>query len=143
MKNLIKLFFPKIKNRILNTNDEPPIFVRRLYEKEIVENASPGQLIVQLEAKDSDQQTSNITYLLPKSYRYAEYFELNSNNGELKLMKSLDREQIDHFYVPVYAFDENFKHHTSTLVNVKVSLIFFSVLQRICIDLNLLFYLLI
>ena len=131
------------KNRILNTNDEPPIFVRRLYEKEIVENASPGQLIVQLEAKDSDQQTSNITYLLPKSYRYAEYFELNSNNGELKLMKSLDREQIDHFFVPVYAFDENFKHHSSTLVNVKVSLIFFSVLQRICIDLNLLFYLLI
>ncbi|OTF76912.1 Cadherin-like protein, partial [Euroglyphus maynei] len=109
-----------IRIRILNTNDEPPIFVRRSYEKEIIENVSPGQLIVQLEAKDSDQQSSNITYLLPKSYRYADYFDLNSDNGELKLMKSLDREQIDHFYVPVYAFDENFKHHTSTLVNVKV-----------------------
>ena len=133
-----------MENRILNTNDEPPIFLRRSYEKEIIENAPTGQLIVQLEAKDSDQQSSNITYLLPKSYRYADYFDLDSNNGELKLIKSLDREKIDHFYVPVYAFDENFKHHTSTLVNVKVRLFllknslilipFFRVVSRLLIS---------
>lgn len=107
---------------MLNTNDEPPVFVRRSYEKEIPENAQIGQLIVQLEAKDSDQQLiqPNITYMMPNTYRYAKYFHLNQRNGELKLAKTLDREQLEYFHVPVYAFDDDFKHYASTMINIKV-----------------------
>ena len=97
------------------------MFVRRSYEKEVLENARSGLLLVQVEAKDSDQPVqANITYLLPHSYQHAEYFQLNHRNGELLLAKQLDREEIEQFNVPIYAFDENFKHATLTLVQIKV-----------------------
>lgn len=87
----------------------------------MLENVRPGLVLVQLEAKDSDQPIqSNITYVMPQSYQYASYFQLNQRNGELKLAKQLDREEIEHFHVPVYAFDEDFKHHALTLVHIKV-----------------------
>lgn len=107
--------------RIVNTNDEAPVFVRRSYEREVLENVRPGVLLVQVEARDSDQPVqSNITYVLPHSYQHGEYFQLNHRNGELQLAKQLDREQIEHFYVPIYAFDEDFLHYALTLVHVKV-----------------------
>ena len=90
----------------------------------MLENVRPGLLLAQLEAKDSDQPIqSNITYVLPQSYKYADYFQLNHRNGELKLAKQLDREEIEQFHVPIYAFDEDFKHHALTFVHLKVLLL--------------------
>lgn len=113
--------------RVLNTNDESPTFVKRLYEKEVLENVRPGIVLVTVEAKDSDQQPPNslqsafnISYVLPASYQYADTFELNGRTGELKLVKGLDREELEHYHVPIYAFDEDFKHHALTIVHIRV-----------------------
>lgn len=98
------------------------MFVKPAYEKEVSENARIGQLLLQVEAKDSDQPVqTNITYVLPSSYQYARWFEFNHRNGELRLAQQLNREVIEEFLIPIYAFDDDFKHHAFTLVHLKVS----------------------
>lgn len=102
------------------------MFGRQSYEKEVSENARVGQVLLQVEAKDSDQPVqANITYVLPGSYQYADYFEFNHRNGELKLARTLDRETIDEYRIPIYAFDEDFKHYAFTLVHLTVRFVFF------------------
>ncbi|KAI2811046.1 calcium ion binding, partial [Blomia tropicalis] len=110
-----------VKIRLLNTNDESPVFTHPRYEKEVLENVPIGHLLLQLEAKDSDQPIqSNITYILSNSYEHYDYFQLDHHTGELKLAKSLDREHIEHFHVPIYAFDEDFQHHALTIVHIRI-----------------------
>jgi hypothetical protein len=107
----------------LNCNDEAPVFVRKSYEKEVLENVNINALLLQVEAKDSDDfGHSNLTYLIPEGYDFSKYFSLNKRNGELKLIKPLDREQHESFDIPIYAFDEDFKHYALTYAHIKVSL---------------------
>ena len=107
--------------RILNDKDDPPSFIHKNYHKEIVENTN--SFILKLEAKTSNKyRSSNITYFIPKGYRYANFFNLNQFNGELTTAFPLDREFKSSFNIPVYAFNQNYKHFAFTYVNVDVSL---------------------
>lgn len=105
-------------------NDESPVFLRTNYYKEILESIPVDQILLRFEARDADQSphSMNLTYLLPTSYRYSTYFQLDSKSGELKVVRPLDRETIEQFNVPVYAFDEDFKHSAFTLAVIKVFL---------------------
>ena len=122
VKGLLISISSIITIKVMNCNDESPVFVRKTYEKEVLENVSMDILLLQVEAKDSDDfGYSNLTYLIPEGYPYSQYFNLNKRSGELRLIKQLDREIHQSFDIPIYAFDENFKHYALTYARIKVS----------------------
>ncbi|XP_073487377.1 cadherin-19-like isoform X2 [Aquarana catesbeiana] len=71
--------------------DEPPVFLRKEYYMEILENATVGSYVGTVTAKDPDITNNIIRYgILPNEYSRS--FEIYSNNGSIIISKPLDRE---------------------------------------------------
>ncbi|XP_039222867.1 protocadherin-15, partial [Crotalus tigris] len=76
--------------RVLDIDDNSPVFTNASYIVSIPESLAPGTVILRLEAKDVDLG-SNITYGI-RSQEPLQFFALNKFTGELSLQKSLDFE---------------------------------------------------
>lgn len=84
--------------RILDTNDNQPVFGQALYETSIAQKTQKGSSVLTLYAEDADSvQNSQLTYSLESDNRTSkehqqdvDYFELVSpHSGEIKLSKSI------------------------------------------------------
>uniref|UniRef100_H9GAU8 Protocadherin-15 n=1 Tax=Anolis carolinensis TaxID=28377 RepID=H9GAU8_ANOCA len=76
--------------KVLDIDDNSPVFTNASYTVTIPENLSPGTVFLRLEAKDIDLG-SNITYGI-RTPEARQFFKLNRFTGELSLLKSLDFE---------------------------------------------------
>ncbi|XP_077166920.1 protocadherin beta-16-like isoform X7 [Paroedura picta] len=99
-----------IRVEISDINDNPPVFEKAKYEMQVWENNIPGLLIGSVHAVDLDvKQNAQVTYsLVPgdaSGAPVASYVSINSENGNLYLLRSLDYEQIREFQVIVRASD--------------------------------------
>ncbi|XP_077166927.1 protocadherin beta-16-like isoform X14 [Paroedura picta] len=99
-----------IRVEISDINDNPPVFEKTKYEMQVWENNIPGLLMGSVHAVDLDvEQNAQVTYSLvpgnasgaPK----ASYVSINSETGNLYLLRSLDYEQIREFHVTVRVSD--------------------------------------
>ncbi|XP_051540820.1 protocadherin gamma-C5-like [Myxocyprinus asiaticus] len=96
--------------KVLDVNDNPPIFSQFSYIVYIKENSPPGASLFSVSASDIDQDKNAIlTYsILDSSTNQvpaSSYFYINSENGTIYSMSSFDYEKIKLFSVVVQAKD--------------------------------------
>ncbi|KAK1800269.1 hypothetical protein P4O66_000319 [Electrophorus voltai] len=94
--------------QVLDTNDNSPQFDRQVYSVDLIENASIGTLVMQLNATDLDEGTNaalTYSYTLYTSEKTQEKFSLNPNTGEIRVKDVIDFEEIKSFDMYVEAKD--------------------------------------
>ncbi|XP_074068890.1 protocadherin beta-2-like [Macrotis lagotis] len=95
---------------ISDVNDNPPVFTQRNYRLYVQENNSPALHIGSVSASDKDSGiNAKVTYsLLPpeaEGLPLFSYIAINSDNGHLYALRSLDHEAIQAFQFTVRAVD--------------------------------------
>ncbi|XP_066480600.1 uncharacterized protein [Tiliqua scincoides] len=96
--------------QISDVNDNPPVFEKLLYEMQMQENNIPGLLIDSVHAVDLDtEENARVTYsVLPGKVgdvSVSSYLSINSESGNLYILRSLNYEEIKHFQVTIRASD--------------------------------------
>ncbi|XP_060109628.1 protocadherin beta-16-like isoform X12 [Heteronotia binoei] len=99
-----------ISVEISDVNDNSPVFEKSKYKMQVWENNIPGLLMGSVHAVDLDvEQNAKVAYsLVPgnaSGVPAASYVSINSETGNLYLLRSLDYEQIKEFQVTVRASD--------------------------------------
>ncbi|XP_072295798.1 protocadherin beta-15 [Eucyclogobius newberryi] len=90
--------------RVLDANDNVPVFTQRVYKVSVPENSPMGTVIVRLNATDADDGLyGTITY----SFRHTigELFEINHENGEVLVAGVIDFEEANSYELDVQAKD--------------------------------------
>ncbi|KAL8194377.1 UNVERIFIED_CONTAM: hypothetical protein K2H54_016402 [Gekko kuhli] len=110
-----------IRVLISDINDNSPVFQKSRYEMQVWENNIPGLLMGSVHAVDLDmEQNAKVTYsLVPGNTSgapAASYVSINSEMGNLYVLRSLDYEQIKEFQVRVRASDGGSPPLTSEVV---------------------------
>ncbi|XP_074086659.1 protocadherin gamma-A10-like [Macrotis lagotis] len=97
----------QIRIRVLDVNDNAPIFQRSLYEVSVPEDVQTGTVVVQVQAVDRDEgSNAEITYSLIKlSEASSLLFKIGSISGELRIVGSLDFEADQLHELEVQAID--------------------------------------
>ncbi|XP_074065061.1 protocadherin beta-1-like [Macrotis lagotis] len=99
--------------QILDINDNPPLFNQSSYTLYVTENNRPSIMIGVVNATDSDSgQNAKVTYSIwseDKSASFSSPFiSINSENGHIYILKTLDYEEIKDFKVTVRASDSGY-----------------------------------
>ncbi|XP_055080980.1 protocadherin gamma-A3-like [Periophthalmus magnuspinnatus] len=100
----------KFNLKISDVNDNPPVFTRALYSAAITENNSPGYSLLNVVAKDADEnQNARVSYILEEcdigGSPVSGYISVNSENGVVCAARSFDYEQTKEFVCVIKAQD--------------------------------------
>lgn len=96
--------FIEIEIKVSDANDNAPIIESVLYNATVLEEESPPQLVIKIDAHDDDSnENGRITYKLMNDYE--ETFQIDSENGEIYTNIALDRESIPFYEILVEAVD--------------------------------------
>ncbi|TSV15239.1 Protocadherin gamma-C5 [Bagarius yarrelli] len=99
----------EITVKILDNNDNAPVFDQDLYEIKVMENCAPATLILTVKANDSDEgMNSELEYSFGTHTSEALYnlFTINSETGELSVLKNLDYESSTSYEFDIRARDK-------------------------------------
>ncbi|KAM5157844.1 cadherin-19-like [Mantella aurantiaca] len=100
--------------------DEPPVFLKKDYYLEILENATIGSYVGTVTAEDPDINNSIIRYGILQN-KYSRFFEIYSNNGTIITSKSLDRETDAWHNITITATEaQNLAHVSMVEVYIRV-----------------------
>lgn len=92
---------------VVDINDNPPIFLNSPYEINVMEKMIPPNngLLGTLKASDADSPpfNSQVRYFLKEGD--FDHFQINASNGDLSLLKQLDREYQSQYSLTVIAID--------------------------------------
>ncbi len=96
--------------KILDVNDNPPVFSQPSYTMYIEENSPPGASLFSVSASDIDQDKNailsySILDLTSNQFPASSYFYVNSENGTIYSMSSFDFEKTKLFSIVVQAKD--------------------------------------
>lgn len=96
-------------------NDNPPRFTVANQHVSIYENTTTGTIIYQAVAHDPDAgQNGQITYDLID--HFSDTFAIDSQNGNITLMRALDREMIQNFTLNITATDQSQEKLSSSML---------------------------
>lgn len=111
-----------VRVKVLDVNDNAPIFSQSSYSKEIDEEGSPNKYILTVHAKDADDGVNReITYSIIKEKNSYIPFHIDPTSGALTNTEKLDRERNSLFVFKVKAQDHGEVPKFSTaLVNIKL-----------------------
>ncbi|XP_066572446.1 protocadherin gamma-C5-like [Amia ocellicauda] len=95
---------------ILDVNDNPPLFLQSSYTAYIIENSAPGTILCSVSASDPDLgDNAKISYSIldtkVQDVSISSYIYINSDNGSIYSMHSLDYEKLKVFQIQVQARD--------------------------------------
>ncbi|XP_073343376.1 protocadherin beta-16-like [Pagrus major] len=92
---------------VLDVNDNAPVFTQPIYKGTVAENAAKGTIVTTVSASDADQGLNGkITYAITNTFDdVRQMFEVNEENGEVRLMGRLDYEKKRNFQINVRAMD--------------------------------------
>uniref|UniRef100_A0A8C6RS29 Desmoglein 3 n=1 Tax=Nannospalax galili TaxID=1026970 RepID=A0A8C6RS29_NANGA len=98
--------------KILDINDNPPVFSQKIFEGEIEENSASNSLVMILNATDADEPNhlnSKIAYkIVSQEPAGMPIFLISRNTGEVRtLTNTLDREQISSYHLVVSGADKD------------------------------------
>ncbi|XP_029458167.1 protocadherin Fat 3 isoform X3 [Rhinatrema bivittatum] len=116
-----------IEIKVLDINDNKPIFESSHYEAVIMEGMPIGTKLIQVKAADADWGTNGqVTYYLPSESelnKVMEAFTIDINNGWISTLKELDHEKNPTYKFSVVASDlgETLTLSSTTLVSVTVT----------------------
>lgn len=97
--------------RLIDINDNAPVFDRPPYIGHILENSKPGTLIMTVTANDYDDpnmgQNAVLRYQIAENKKFGnlDVFSINDTTGQIYQNLKLDREQIDKYTIEVCATD--------------------------------------
>lgn len=93
--------------RVLDANDNVPVFSQRVYKASVQENSAIGTVIITLNATDSDDGVyGEITYSFTHlSDKLAGELEINSQTGEVRVVGIIDYEEASSLELDVQAKD--------------------------------------
>lgn len=95
----------KVKVIVKDDNDNAPQFTKPLYKAAISENAAVNTSVTKVSATDADTNENQfVTYTIVGG-NIGDMFSINSATGQIILMSTLDREQIDHYKLKILAYD--------------------------------------
>ncbi|ESN98911.1 hypothetical protein HELRODRAFT_107069 [Helobdella robusta] len=116
--------FIDIEIKVIDSNDNPPVFEKSSYSVTVLESTLPGTTLLTVHATDKDVgANAHITYLLsPNSdHAYGDVFQINGHSGEILIMKPLDYETNRYYRLTVLAKnDDNLVHLLTSTVTVEV-----------------------
>ncbi|XP_016396188.1 protocadherin Fat 4 [Sinocyclocheilus rhinocerous] len=107
---------------LLDENDNSPQFTTSKYEGKVFSNQTAGMQVVKVEAADLDEGPNGEIHYSIEFGNEKGHFEINENNGEIKLVKEIDLvdNTILEFALYVTAKDGGaISRSTSAIVNVK------------------------
>lgn len=97
--------------RLIDINDNAPVFDKPPYIGHVLENSKPGTLIMTVTAADYDDPNMGSNALLRyqiaenKKFGNLDVFSINDTSGQIYQNMKLDREQIDKYTIEVCATD--------------------------------------
>ncbi|ELU08218.1 hypothetical protein CAPTEDRAFT_222745 [Capitella teleta] len=110
--------------KIMDINDNPPVFESQHYAVTIMENAEIGSQVLRVEAHDADTgANSDLSYsYLIEDAQISNIFALDAESGQISTLVSLDREARDTYEFSVTASDRGSPPLSSvTLVKISVT----------------------
>ncbi|XP_068181904.1 protocadherin gamma-A10-like isoform X10 [Antennarius striatus] len=98
----------KIFITVLDVNDNAPIFTEPIYKASIEENAPVGTVVATVTATDADEGSNGrITYSISTKLDNARgVFEVNHQNGEIRLRETINYEKDRMFQINIRASDD-------------------------------------
>ncbi|KAM7000099.1 protocadherin gamma-A11-like isoform 14-T14 [Tautogolabrus adspersus] len=92
---------------VLDANDNAPVFTQPVYKGTVAENAARGMIVTTVSASDADHGLNGkLTYSITNTLDDVRHmFEVNEENGEVKVIGRLDYEKKRHFQINVRARD--------------------------------------
>lgn len=98
----------QIKVNVLDSNDNAPVFTQKIYKSTLRENSPAGTIVITVSASDLDEGSNGkISYVILNSVDDAsEFFDINRETGEVRLVGSTDFEKKRQYQIPVQASDE-------------------------------------
>ncbi|XP_056358650.1 protocadherin gamma-A10-like [Oenanthe melanoleuca] len=108
----------RIRVRVLDANDNAPVFSQAEYTVRVPEDVPVGSTLITVLATDVDEgMNGEITYSFKKiTEKSSETFQLDSDTGEIGLLRSLDFEEGDSYELEVQAYDEGGLFDTTKVV---------------------------
>ncbi|XP_036933534.1 protocadherin beta-16-like [Acanthopagrus latus] len=95
--------------RVLDVNDNAPSFDKDKYVIEVMENSPIGSLVIKLNATDLDEGSNSdivYSYSLYTSERTQQMFNLNPENGEIRVREMINYEDFKIYEMEVIASDK-------------------------------------
>ncbi|XP_041845385.1 protocadherin gamma-A11-like isoform X24 [Melanotaenia boesemani] len=92
---------------VLDVNDNAPVFTQQVYKVSVAENAAKGTVVTSVSASDADQGLNGkLRYSITNTLdEVRQMFEINEENGEVRLIGGLDYEKKKHFQISIRARD--------------------------------------
>ncbi|XP_012717208.2 protocadherin Fat 2 [Fundulus heteroclitus] len=91
---------------VTDVNDNAPVFRQSIYSAEILEDLTPGSLVMKVTATDLDGPINNLLRYSIVSGDLQQQFLIHPRSGEISVRTALDREEIPHYSLTVQAADE-------------------------------------
>ncbi|XP_048371375.1 protocadherin gamma-B6-like isoform X13 [Sphaerodactylus townsendi] len=97
----------KILINVIDANDNPPVFLQKVYKISLKESKPKGSSVVQVKATDRDEgSNAQISYSFSTTDKSAHHkFHLDLQNGTITVMETLDFEEAEKYSVAVEAKD--------------------------------------
>ncbi|XP_061671070.1 protocadherin-17 isoform X2 [Syngnathoides biaculeatus] len=98
----------QINVKVIDSNDNSPVFDQPSYVVEIPENAPPGKVLIDLNATDPDEGNNGQVVYSFSGYapeRIRELFSINSRTGVIKIQGEIDYEESPVIEIDVQAKD--------------------------------------
>ncbi|XP_022625940.1 protocadherin alpha-C2-like [Seriola dumerili] len=95
--------------RVLDVNDNAPSFEKDRYVVDVMENSPIGSLVIKLNATDLDEGSNSdivYSYSLYTSERTQNMFNLNPENGEIRVKEMINYEDIKLYEMEIIAADK-------------------------------------
>ncbi|XP_061191820.1 cadherin-23-like [Saccostrea echinata] len=103
--------------QVLDVNDNPPEFTQNFTNVEVKENRN-NTLVTTVRAVDKDSMAV-IQYSIEKG-DHSDFFQIDNRTGEVRTIKSLDREEIDIITLTVKAVDVTKPENLSSQCDIKL-----------------------
>nr|XP_023649989.1 protocadherin alpha-C2-like [Paramormyrops kingsleyae] len=97
-----------INVRVLDANDNTPVFDSSVYKVKLLENSPKDTLVIKLNATDLDEGSNGEVYYSFSSYtpeRVRQMFSMDANSGEIRLRSPVDYEDTSSYEMYVQAMD--------------------------------------
>ncbi|XP_070797114.1 protocadherin alpha-5-like [Pituophis catenifer annectens] len=95
--------------KVLDVNDNPPVFNQSVYRVKLLENTTSGSLVITLNATDLDGGINReISYFFSHEVplHVTKLFSINSDIGEIRVIGKLDYEDINCYELQIVAEDK-------------------------------------
>ncbi|XP_052471558.1 protocadherin alpha-C2 isoform X18 [Carassius gibelio] len=99
----------KINVRVLDTNDNAPVFGSSVYKVKLRENSPVGALVIKLNATDRDEGTNGEVIYSFSSYtpdRVRQVFSVDTDSGEIRVKSNVDFEETNSYEMYIQAADK-------------------------------------